>query len=174
MDSQNNTAGWLYTYLALAREWQWIHAWIFSPIKEREIINSISLPEHRNLRLQFYKISMAKSLVVKFFVKWLARFVVLFKLIERSSGRKKRKKFDAVLVQDTDLLRWLSFTKPLFKVPVYPVRNILNNTPVSNGVYPPGNILNDTPVSNGVYDELWVKRANKIIEFMKSGKAPTL
>jgi len=98
----------IYTSLGLAREWNWVHAWV-NEGNTPKVFNSISLPKHQSMRL-FY---LGKNRLL-FFIK------ILFKLIERSLKRKKH--FDAVLVSDFKLFRNLSRFKRFFKTPLFYIK----------------------------------------------------
>ena len=82
------------TSFGLAREWNWVHAWLNGK-------RPIELPEHQSLRI--FNMSGLKL----FFYAG-----VLFRLIERRL--KGKKLFDVVLVSDRKLFGFLTFFKRFF------------------------------------------------------------
>jgi cellulose synthase/poly-beta-1,6-N-acetylglucosamine synthase-like glycosyltransferase len=96
----------LHTSLGLAREWNWVHAWLNTGrgLKDDPVL--LELPEHQNLRL-FYMSGR----------KFIFYVGTLFRLIERRL--KGKKLFDAVLVSDKSLYRVLTFFKRAILVPVF-------------------------------------------------------
>lgn len=103
--SNENFISDMYTAIGLAREWNWIHAWVLADGNKRKILQTLSLPKHQNLRL-FY---LYKS-------KVLFLITILFKLIERAN--KKKKAFDIVLVSNKTLFKILSRFKKFFRTPI--------------------------------------------------------
>jgi len=92
--------------LYMAREWNWVHAWLKKDKELKEALDSMNLPEHQSLRV------FEMSANTAFFY-----LNVLFRLVERRL--KKRKPFDAILVSDGRLLKFLSFFKVLFSAPLF-------------------------------------------------------
>ncbi|MBL7068759.1 MAG: glycosyltransferase family 2 protein [Candidatus Omnitrophica bacterium] len=92
--------------LSMAREWNWVHAWLKKDNALKKALDSMNLPEHQSLRL--FNMSGNKRL---FYLS------VLFRLVERRL--KKRKLFDAILVSDKKLLNFLRFFKALFSTPLF-------------------------------------------------------
>ena len=94
------------TSLGMAREWNWVHAWMSSGASlDRELL-SLKVPEHQSLRL--FRMSGVKAL---FYLE------VLFRLTERRL--KGKKSFDAVVVSDRSLFRFLKALNFLFLTPVH-------------------------------------------------------
>lgn len=102
-DSKEELSRDMYTSLGLAREWNWIHAWIGSDIKAKKAVDSLRLPAHQNVR-RYY-------LSRKFFF-----ITILFKLVERSLKGKKH--FDACLITNRNLFNALSRFRGLFRTPL--------------------------------------------------------
>lgn len=104
----------LNSLLYLAREWCWMNVWIAgdkAAAKTRidEISANIRMPLHQNIKLNFFSphFRAAQSVI---------------RVIERSFGTKRRKQYDAVLVDDVATQAVLSALYPLHKVPVRLVR----------------------------------------------------
>ncbi|MDB4349449.1 glycosyltransferase family 2 protein [Omnitrophica bacterium] len=93
------------TSLGLAREWNWVHAWVSANSELKKSVYFSDLPEHQSLRL--FNMSGIKAI---FYIE------VLFKLIERRL--KGKKLFDVILVSDKGLLRVLSLFKEIFSFPL--------------------------------------------------------
>jgi len=89
------------TSLGLAREWNWVHAWLNTTPAMKKALDALEMKEHQSLRL--FKFSGFRPF---FYLE------VLFRLIERNM--KRRKAFDAVLVSDKGLEKFLRALKPLF------------------------------------------------------------
>lgn len=92
--------------LGLAKEWNWVHAWISSNAifnKNRDFFRSV---EHQSLRA----FPMSGNRLV-FYAE------VIFKLVERRL--KGRKLFDVVLVSDKKLFNVLTVFKRFFSFPVF-------------------------------------------------------
>ena len=105
-DSREDFFGDIKTSLALAREWNWVHAWIRANGTIRKKSCRLGLPEHQNLR------TFCMS-------GWKAFFYmeVLFRLLGRRM--KNKKAFDAILVSDKKLARFLSRFERFFSFPVH-------------------------------------------------------
>jgi len=78
--------------LFLAREWCWVNLWIFGDVKENgarvdKTSKKFGMPSHQNIKFNYMPGNFSG-------------ITVLFKLIERSFGTKKRKKYDIVMVDN--------------------------------------------------------------------------
>ena len=93
------------TSLGLAREWNWVHAWLNGTRLLESRLRFLKLPEHQNLRL--FNMSGPRYM---FYAE------VLFRLIERRLKRKKH--FDVIFVSDRNLFKLLTAFKRLISVPV--------------------------------------------------------
>ncbi|UCD54853.1 MAG: glycosyltransferase family 2 protein [Candidatus Omnitrophota bacterium] len=92
-------ANFLKSALFLAREWCWVNLMIFGDRDTKNRIESIRdkiLPLHQNLKFNY--------LNPKFKI-----LEITARILERSFGRKKRKKYDAVICDKTQLLPFLRF-----------------------------------------------------------------
>lgn len=89
--------------LGLAREWCWLHVWIFGDVrlidKFKNKIEELKIPLHQNIKYHFNQVKFINSPFLKTFVM---AFVIL-KLLERSFGTKRRKRYDTVLLGDEEL-----------------------------------------------------------------------
>lgn len=94
------------TSLGMAREWNWVHAWLNANKALKDQLDSLNLPEHQSLRI--FRLSG---------IKFIFYLEVLFRLIERRLKRKKP--FDVVMVSDKRMLKFLSRFKGLFLVPLF-------------------------------------------------------
>lgn len=100
--------------LCLAREWCWVNLWIFgdkAAAKQRidAAWRKLELPLHQNIKFNYLP----------------ARFGAVqsaVRLIERSFGTKKRKKYDVVLVDDQGMASFLSALYPFHRTGVRLVR----------------------------------------------------
>lgn len=93
--------------LFLAREWCWINLWIFGDKKNageriRSAAGKIGMPLHQNIKFNYFP-ARFKSMQI------------LIRLIERSFGTKRRKKYDAILVDNETTRRFLGVAYPLHK-----------------------------------------------------------
>ncbi len=85
--------------LFLAREWCWINFWIFGE-KEKNITKiayiseKIKMPVHQNIKFNF-------------FPRKFKNMQLLIRLIERSFGTKRRKKYDIVLIDNEKTFSFL-------------------------------------------------------------------
>ncbi|MFA5142625.1 MAG: glycosyltransferase family 2 protein [Candidatus Omnitrophota bacterium] len=91
----------LKAILFLAREWCWVNFWIIGDEKEnREKIASVSaeigMPLHQNIKFNFIPAAFAK-------------LQTLTRVIERAFGTKRRKRYDAVLVDNDGVAALLNF-----------------------------------------------------------------
>ena len=78
--------------LFLAREWCWVTLWIFGDVTENgarvdKTSKKFGMPSHQNIKFNYMPGNFSG-------------ITVLFKLIERSFGTKKRKKYDIVMVDN--------------------------------------------------------------------------
>jgi len=78
--------------LYLARQWCWVNLWIFGDrdgMKERitAISEKIKMPLHQNIKFNFFSPKFKNT-------------QVLIRLIERSFGTKRRKRYDLILAED--------------------------------------------------------------------------
>lgn len=99
----------LKAMLFLAREWFWINLWILGKELEnkrkiKDISREIKMPCHQNIKFNY--ISSFKDIQV------------LARVVERSFGTKRRKKYDAVLTNDKKVFSLLSICYPLHKTKV--------------------------------------------------------
>lgn len=125
----------ILTSLGLAREWNWVHAWLRSNRLMAKELESMNLPEHQNLR-SFHLSG----------INFIFYIGVLFRLVERRLKRKKH--FDLILVSDDKLFKFLYFFRKLFLTPVvYIERNDLSGTS-----------------QEGESERSWRRRAKGIIE----------
>ncbi|MBN2453522.1 MAG: glycosyltransferase family 2 protein [Candidatus Omnitrophica bacterium] len=104
----------LKAVLFLAREWCWVNLWIFgdkSASKNRieEASRRIGMPLHQNIKFNYFpgRFTAAQAAV---------------RVIERSFGTKKRKKYDAVLVDDDRMFMILRAMVPLHRTRICHVR----------------------------------------------------
>lgn len=100
----------LKVVLSLARAWCWVNIWIFGDVgKNKERITTVSrrinMPVHQNIKL---KILPAGHKNIQ----------VLTRLLERSFGTRRRKRYDAVLVNDERLSSLLRIFHPLHKAEI--------------------------------------------------------
>ncbi|MBP7055786.1 MAG: glycosyltransferase family 2 protein [Candidatus Omnitrophica bacterium] len=99
--------------LYLAREWCWVNVWIFgdkaiAKARVSEAASKINMPLHQNLKMSYCP----------------GRFrglQVLARLIERSFGTKRRKKYDMVFVVYDKTASFLKFFGHLHKTNVIPI-----------------------------------------------------
>ncbi|MBI5143642.1 MAG: glycosyltransferase family 2 protein [Candidatus Omnitrophica bacterium] len=86
--------------LSLAREWCWVHVWVFGDIqligKFKDQIKELEMPLHQNIRYYFNQGNA-------FFSRVFITAFVMIKLLERSFGTKRRKRYDAVLLSGEGL-----------------------------------------------------------------------
>jgi len=94
------------TCLGMAREWNWVHAWLSGHGSLKSGLDLLNLPEHQSLRL--FNMSGIRPI---FYLE------LLFKLIERRL--KGKKLFDVILVSDKRLLKVLTSFKGLFSIPIF-------------------------------------------------------
>ncbi len=97
----------LRAMLYLAREWCWINLWVFGDKKSAKermaaVAGKIGLPLHQNIRFNYFPDRFKDILL-------------FIKLIERSFGTKRRKKHDAILVDNERTRRFLMATYPLHR-----------------------------------------------------------
>jgi hypothetical protein len=88
----NEIENMLNGVLFLAREWCWVNLWIFGKGKENRLridksAGKLNMPRHQNIKFNYMPGSFSG-------------ISVLFRLIERSFGTKKRKKYDIVMVDN--------------------------------------------------------------------------
>lgn len=119
----------LNAILFMAREWCWVNFWIFGDkVKNREKVDSaskmISMPVHQNIKENFMP-------------GGLASFKLLVRLIERSFGTKRRKKYDAVLVDNEKSAAFLNFFYPVHTTKIFLIK------PEPGMVGQAGQIIND-------------------------------
>jgi len=93
--------------LFLAREWCWINLWIFGDKKnagERiaSAAGKIGMPLHQNIKFNY-------------FPDRLKDIQILIRLVERSFGTKRRKKYDAILVDNEATRRFLKAAYPFHR-----------------------------------------------------------
>jgi len=95
----------LKAVLFLAREWCWVNFWIFGDCAENKrrieaASRKIGMPSHQNIKYNFMP-------------QRLANLQTLVRLIERSFGTKKRKKYDAVFVDNDKTASLLKLFYPI-------------------------------------------------------------
>ncbi len=100
--------------LSLAREWCWINLWVFGKEAENRqrlesIAKKIDMPLHQNIKFNF----MPKN---------FANLQTLSRLIERNFGTKKRKKYDAVFIDNDKAASLLKFFYPIHTTKVILVK----------------------------------------------------
>lgn len=100
--------------LFLAREWCWVNLWIFGEKKIcrrkiLEISEKIGMPLHQNLKFNY--------IAGKAFVG----VNILVRLIERSFGTKRRKKYDAVILDHRAPSTMLKLFFPIHTTKIYNV-----------------------------------------------------
>ena len=112
--SDDDIENLLRALLFLAREWCWINLWIFgdkavSRGRIEALSRKIAAPLHQNIKFNYFspRLGDMQSAV---------------RLIERSFGTKKRKKYDAVLVDNDRTLSFLAALKPIHRTGVHRVR----------------------------------------------------
>jgi len=105
-DIENLLKGLLY----LAREWCWVNLWIFgdpsaSKARVEAAAKKTGMPLHQNLKFNYLpgRFGVAQSVI---------------RLVERSFGTKRRKQYDAVLVDNEKALSILGAFYPLHGVTV--------------------------------------------------------
>lgn len=103
----------LKAVLFLAREWCWVNLWIFGNEKESRgrvgrLSKNIDMPLHQNIKFNYLSDAFMG-------VQLLTR------LIERSFGSKKRKRYDFFLVADNSVGRIIKRFYPIHRTAVYPV-----------------------------------------------------
>lgn len=91
-DSDSKIQNLLEASLFLAREWCWLNIWIFGDkktIAERTtcVSEKISMPNHQNIKFNYFSSNLKET-------------QLLIKLVERSFGTKRRKKYDIFFVDD--------------------------------------------------------------------------
>ena len=100
----------LSAVLFLAREWCWINLWIFGP----EAVNRdradraakrIGMPLHQNIKFNYISERFANP-------------QTLVRLVERSFGTKRRKKYDAIFADNGHSASFLKFFYPIHKTKV--------------------------------------------------------
>ncbi len=101
----------LETVLFLAREWCWVNLWILGEegsVKSRveAASRSIDMPLHQNIKLN---VLPSRG----------GNIQVLIRLIERSFGTKRRKRYDSVLVDDRRLFSLLRGFRFIHGVPIH-------------------------------------------------------
>jgi GT2 family glycosyltransferase len=101
--SDNRIANMLRVILRLAREWCWINLWIFgdkTQIKTRleKVSANIDMPLHQNIKFNSFPASGKIP-------------SVLIRLIERSFGTKRRKRYDILIADDAGSLRLVNALK---------------------------------------------------------------
>lgn len=90
----------LKSSLYLAREWCWVNLWIFGDNNAKERVDRakerIAFPIHQNIKYNYLrdKLKIAE---------------VGLRVIERSFGSKRRKKYDAIICDDKKLISLLRF-----------------------------------------------------------------
>ncbi|MFA6321084.1 MAG: glycosyltransferase family 2 protein [Candidatus Omnitrophota bacterium] len=97
--------------LLLAREWCWVNFWIFGEeLNGRDRIGSvgkkIGMPVHQNIKSNFMPAA-------------LPSFQLLLRLFERSFGTKRRKKYDAVFVDNANAAAMLKFFYPIHRTDIF-------------------------------------------------------
>lgn len=97
--------------LFLAREWCWMNLWIFGDepaAKERiaRVGARIGMPLHQNIKYNYLPASGKRA-------------QVLVRVLERSFGTKARKQYDAVIVADERLFRFLNIFRVIHGVNIY-------------------------------------------------------
>jgi len=103
----------LDTVLFLARDWCWINLWIFGDAESNRkkismVSERIGMPLHQNVKMNFFS-SRFKDIHI------------LTKVIERSFGTKKRKRYDLVLSDDENTARLLNLFSPLCRTSAHAV-----------------------------------------------------
>lgn len=104
----------LKAVLFLAREWCWINLWIFGEKSENKqridsVAKKIEMPLHQNIKFNFMP-------------KRFANLQTLTRLIERNFGTKKRKKYDAVFIDNDKTASLLKFFYPMHTTKVVLVK----------------------------------------------------
>ncbi|MDD3905585.1 MAG: glycosyltransferase family 2 protein [Candidatus Omnitrophica bacterium] len=100
--------------LAMARDWCWVNLWIYGDeARNKQRVDSavrrIDMPLHQNIKFNFMpdRFSAAQTLV---------------RLIERSFGTKRRKKYDAVFVNNDGIGRLLKTFYRIHTAKIIPVK----------------------------------------------------
>lgn len=96
--------------LFMAREWCWVNLWVSGDIgKAKESLGRVSekvgMPLHQNIKFNYLPAG-------------LAGLQVLARLLERSFGTKRRKKYDSVLVNDERCRSLLNAFKPIHRTDI--------------------------------------------------------
>ena len=104
----------LKTVLSLAREWCWINFWIVGRAEENKrrvdmAAKRIEMPLHQNIKFNFIP-------------KPFAGLQALVRLIERSFGTKKRKKYDVIFADNNRSVSFLNFFYPIHRTRVILVK----------------------------------------------------
>ena len=106
------------TSLGLAREWHWVHFWVYASIDTRrsyeELEKKLEIPEHQNLRKFFFTSYGLNKLSKRIFL-----FKLLFSLIARNFKNKGKKQFNFILTDDLVAAKLLSRFKRVVRIPVY-------------------------------------------------------
>ncbi|MFH1753517.1 MAG: glycosyltransferase family 2 protein [Candidatus Omnitrophota bacterium] len=130
------------TSLGLAREWNWVHAWLAMDKSAKTRLEKLDLPEHQSLRV--FGMSGIRPIFC---------IEVLFRLIERRM--KKRKSFDAVVVSDKRLFNTLMLFRGFFLTPVF---------------YITGRGEASSPDDGGNVEAFWRERARSIADTVTKGR----
>ena len=114
----------LKSVLSLARAWCWVNLWVFGNVEKNRariatVSRKINMPVHQNIKLKFLP-ARYKALHI------------LIRLIERSFGTKKRKRYDAVLINDESLLSLLKIFHPLHGADIQFVEFKIDTNKVDN------------------------------------------
>ena len=111
--TDKEAANLLNAALFLAREWCWINLWIFGDEERNgrrvaEIAESIGMPLHQNIKFNMLADKHKAA-------------HVLIRLIERSFGTKKRKRYDVILSDDAGLSSLLNAFRFLHHTDTRPI-----------------------------------------------------
>lgn len=95
----------LKVVLYLAREWCWVNLWVFGDKGENKrrieaASKKIGMPLHQNIKYNFMP-------------QRLANLQTLVRIIERSFGTKKRKKYDAIFADNKKTASFLNLFYPM-------------------------------------------------------------
>lgn len=90
--NDNGVENLLSGILFLARQWCWINLWIFGKVGEnkervKKAVEKLKMPPHQNIKFNYMPGNFSG-------------ISILLKLLERSFGTKRRKKYDIVMVDN--------------------------------------------------------------------------
>jgi GT2 family glycosyltransferase len=108
---EGDLAGILKSLLYLAREWCWLNVWTFGNVdvnrgRVGKVCKIIKMPDHQNIKFNY-------------FPHRFKDIRILTRLLERSFGTKKRKRYDAVIVDDEKTAGFLRLFQQIHKTMIW-------------------------------------------------------